>query len=92
MDARHTERVVSAVEKANEPEKKEKGFWERVADMKWSPMRTLSDEEYADILREKMLGVDAEIALIDEEVEKLKGEQGVKREVDHANTNESPKK
>jgi hypothetical protein len=43
--------------------------------MKWSPMKTLSDEEYANILREKMLAMDAQIALVNEEVERLRQEE-----------------
>lgn len=35
-------------------------------DMKWSPMRRLSDEEYANILREKVIRLKADIAIIDE--------------------------
>ncbi len=43
--------------------------------MKWSPMKTLSDEDYANILREKMLAMDAQIALVNEEVERLRQEE-----------------
>ena len=42
--------------------------------MKWSPLKTLSDEEYGDMLREKLLRVEAEIALVDEEVGRLRAE------------------
>lgn len=76
-DERHSERVAVAVEHeaVHHQERKVVGFWERVAEMKWSPMKTLTDEEYADILREKMLAVDARIALVDEEVERLREEE-----------------
>lgn len=40
----------------------------------------LSHQDYADILKEKLLRVDAEIALLDEEVERLQGEERSIRE------------
>lgn len=42
--------------------------------MKYSPMKILSDAEYETMLREKLLHVDAEIALVDENIEMLKRE------------------
>lgn len=84
-DERHSERVAVAAEmEAIRPQGKQKevGLWERVAEMKWSPMKTLSDEEYADILREKMLAVDAQIALVDEEVERLRKEEQMMAKVE----------
>lgn len=75
-DERHSERVAIAAEwDPSQPRPKKVGMWERVAQMKWSPMKTLSDDEYANILREKMLAMDAQIALVDEEVERLKEEE-----------------
>ena len=76
LDARHTEQVVGAVkEAALTPEGGEKiGFWNKVAEMKWSPMKALSDEEYASILKERLLSLEARIALVDEEMEILKSE------------------
>jgi hypothetical protein len=35
-------------------------------------MKVLSDEEYEDMLREKLLKVDAEIALVDENIAALR--------------------
>lgn len=76
LDARHSEQVALEVETAKEgKEKGERGFWDRFAEMKWSPLKTLTDEEYRDILREKLLMVDADIALLDEQVERLRGEE-----------------
>ncbi|KAK4692589.1 hypothetical protein P7C71_g4650, partial [Lecanoromycetidae sp. Uapishka_2] len=76
LDARHSDNVAVEVEAVNEGKvKKEKGFWTRVAEMKWSPMKALTDEEYENILREKLLRVDAEIALVDEQVEKLRADE-----------------
>jgi hypothetical protein len=39
---------------------------------KWSPVKALSDGEYENMLREKLLQVDAEIALVDENIETLR--------------------
>lgn len=41
-------------------------------DSKWSPMKVLSDKEYEEMLREKLLRVNAEIALVDENIEALR--------------------
>ena len=43
--------------------------------MKWSPMKVLTDEEYESMLREKLLRVDAEIAIVDEDLGKLREEE-----------------
>lgn len=52
-----------------------KGFWARVAERKWSPMKVLSNEEYAEMLRERQLKIDMEIALIDDKIAALRTEQ-----------------
>lgn len=52
-----------------EPKKSMKDSW---LNSKWSPMKVLSDSEYEDMLREKLLRVNAEIALIDENIERLR--------------------
>jgi len=89
LDARHSEQVALEVENVREgKEKKETGFWNRMAEMKWSPMKTLSDGEYGNILREKLLRVDAEIALLDEQMEKLRGKE---IRANGREANESPK-
>ena len=45
--------------------------------MKWSPMKKLSDEEYGNLLKERLLRIEADIALVDEELEKLRSEERV---------------
>lgn len=42
---------------------------------KWSPLKKLSDEEYTHMMGEKLLSVEADIALIDERVAQLRAEQ-----------------
>lgn len=44
---------------------------QRMADSKWIPLRSLSDQEYKSMLSEKLLSIDAEIALLDEKMEEL---------------------
>jgi hypothetical protein len=51
---------------------------------KWSPMKVLTDSEYENMLQEKLLRVNVEIALIDESIEKLRAqERGEVREVEN---------
>lgn len=76
LDARHSEQVASdAQAEAEGKVKNVKRFWERVAEMKWSPLTVLSDEQYSRMLREKLLRVETEMALVDEEVERLREEE-----------------
>lgn len=42
---------------------------------KWSPMKVLSDSEYENMLREKLLRVNAQIALVDENIEALRAQE-----------------
>lgn len=44
---------------------------QKFAKSKFSPFSILTDEEYSKMLREKMLVVDADIALIDQDIAKL---------------------
>lgn len=44
-------------------------------DSKWSPMKVLSDEDYGNMLRERLLRVNAEIALVDESMEAIRIEE-----------------
>ena len=72
-DGKHTE---SAYRKAEaRAEGREKGFWDVVAEMKWSPVRKITDAEYAGMLRDKVLKIEADIALVDGEMERLKEEE-----------------
>ncbi|KAI2637506.1 hypothetical protein GGS21DRAFT_511870 [Xylaria nigripes] len=49
-------------------------------DSKWSPMQRLSDRDYMDKIEEKMLRLDAEIAIIDETIASIKEESGLSAE------------
>ncbi len=79
LDARYSQRVALEIQKGRE---EKKGFWNKVADMEWSPMKKLSDEEYGYMLRERLLKVEADIALVDEELQKLRIEEGVTNATD----------
>ena len=72
LDAHHTEEVELAASGTQIPKP---SVWHKIADMKWTPVEVLSDERYEQMLKEKLLRVDAEIAIIDEDIQKLK-EQG----------------
>jgi hypothetical protein len=37
--------------------------------MKWSPMEVLTDERYEEMLQEKLLKIEVEIALVDDRIE-----------------------
>ncbi|KAL5045441.1 hypothetical protein BDW71DRAFT_183767 [Aspergillus fruticulosus] len=56
------------LERANTPSKP---FLTRIAESKWIPLKSLSDDEYRSILSEKLLTIEAEIALIDDKIEEL---------------------
>lgn len=46
-----------------------KGSW---LNSRWSPVKALSDEEYGRILEDRLLKIDAEIALLDDSIEAVK--------------------
>lgn len=51
-------------------------FWRRVAESKWAPFKVLSDGEYEVMLGERLLRVNAELAIIDEKIEMLREKPG----------------
>ncbi|KAH7419003.1 hypothetical protein BKA64DRAFT_633708 [Cadophora sp. MPI-SDFR-AT-0126] len=63
-DARNSERS-QAPEEASDL----KNSW---LNSKWSPMKVLSDAEYEAMLQEKLLRINAQIALVDENIEALR--------------------
>ena len=48
------------------------GFWKRMSEKRWSPVKVMSNEEYAELLKEKMMKVDVEIALLDDKIAALR--------------------
>lgn len=63
------DRADTEVSKAVESAPAKKSSW---LDSRWSPMRRLSGDEYETMLREKLLVVEADIALIDENIKALR--------------------
>jgi hypothetical protein len=62
-DARHSEQNLASVDA-------EKTWY----NSKWSPVKVLSDKEYETILQEKLLRVEAELAILVENLEALRKE------------------
>lgn len=56
------------LEQANTPSKP---FLERIASSKYIPLKSLSDDEYRGMMGEKLLSIEAEIALIDDKIQEL---------------------
>lgn len=69
VDDRHSEEVET-------PEIQKSRSW---MDSKWSPVKVLTDEEYERILQEKLLQVNAEIAIIDENIQDLRSQKEMER-------------
>ena len=72
LDERHTQSVKLANSHASTTNTPPPNFWQRLAAKNWSPMKALSDEEYADVLRKEVLRIDAEIELLDEKIVETK--------------------
>ena len=72
-DAQHTASILAPRKEHRE------GMFERMLGAKNSPIKKLSNEEYKDMMREKMFGLEADIAIVDEEIEKLKRRQAQDR-------------
>lgn len=57
--------------------KTSKPLMQRMAESKWIPLRSLSDQEYREMLSEKLLSIEAEIALLDDKIEELEKSRSV---------------
>ncbi|KAF2809087.1 uncharacterized protein BDZ99DRAFT_571914 [Mytilinidion resinicola] len=73
LDARNTHEQQEKLQHPKPPE--EGNIIHRIAKSRWSPMKFLSDEEYEHMLQEKLLSIEAEIAMIDDTIEKIKKER-----------------
>ena len=56
-----------AARAASNPSTLGKGFWSR-----WSPLTRLSDQDYEKILEERLLRVEADIAIVDDHIKELR--------------------
>ncbi len=71
------------------PERDLKDSW---LNSKWSPMKVLSDTEYEAMLQEKLLRINAQIALVDESIEALRNqerEMAAKKSLGESNASKS---
>jgi hypothetical protein len=71
MDARNTKLLSDPVKDS---------IWQRAMRSEWSPVKSLTNEEYTNLLREKLLRVEVDIAIIDDDIAKLREEQKQKAE------------
>lgn len=65
LDAQHSVQVAT-------PEADQSNWLKRVAGSKWSPMTVLTDEDYENMLKEKILKLDVEIAMVDDRIADLR--------------------
>ena len=50
-------------------------IWDSIFTSRYSPIKKLSDAEYADVMKDKLIQIEAEIAITDDEIAKLKAEE-----------------
>ena len=79
MDRKHSDSL--AVAAVPDVEKQEP-FWRKAMQSKYSPVKHLSHEEYKKVLEVKLLRVDAEIAVIDDDIAAVKREEASSRSND----------
>jgi hypothetical protein len=58
----------------------EHGFWRRMSEKSWSPVTVMTDQQYVELLNDKMLKVDVEIAITNDRIAALREEQQKKME------------
>jgi hypothetical protein len=46
-----------------------------MSEKSWSPVKLLNDEEHANLLREKLLNIEVEIALIDDKIAAMRAQE-----------------
>lgn len=64
--------IANSIASRRKTDDEETGSW---LESKWSPLKKLSDSEYIDMMGEKMLRVEADIALIDERIDNLREQE-----------------
>jgi hypothetical protein len=62
--------MVSAAQKSDSIPRR--SIIQQLAESKWVPLKALSDQQYEELLQQKLLKVDAEISIIDENISTLK--------------------
>jgi hypothetical protein len=56
-----------------------KPILQRMAESKWIPLRSLSDDEFRNLLNEKLLSIEVDISLLDEKIESLERERALEQ-------------
>lgn len=75
LDARNSAELLDQAQlRASGDGKPKETLMHKFAKSKWSPMSVLTDEQYANMLQEKLLKVEAEIAIIDDRIENFRKE------------------
>ncbi|KAI0145891.1 hypothetical protein F4776DRAFT_382176 [Hypoxylon sp. NC0597] len=69
--------------KSKEDESKPKSSW---LDSKWSPLKRLSDKDYEEKLEEKILRINAEISIIDDNIASLRASSGASTKSNQGST------
>jgi hypothetical protein len=69
---------------ANAPPAPQEGFWSR-----WSPVTPISDQDYEKILEERLLRVEADIALINDRIQELREAESRKKDEQRSTTSSS---
>lgn len=73
LDKRNSQELREQAQlKAQGEVKPKQNLMQKFAQSKWSPMSILTDEQYEKMLEEKLLNVEAQIAIIDERIEGVK--------------------
>jgi hypothetical protein len=73
LDSRNSQDLREQAQlKAKGEDKPKDTLVQKFAKSKWSPMSVLTDEQYEEMLQEKLLKVEAEIAIIDDRIEGVK--------------------
>jgi hypothetical protein len=73
LDARNSSELREQAElKARGQDKPKDNFMTKIAKSKWSPMQVLTDEAYEEMMQEKLLRVEAQIAVIDDKIDAIK--------------------
>jgi hypothetical protein len=52
---------------------------QRIANSRFTPVKSLSNEEYEDMLKEKLIRIEADIALIDEDLALLRTQEAARQ-------------
>ncbi|KAL1797687.1 hypothetical protein ACET3X_004293 [Alternaria dauci] len=73
LDARNSSELrVQAELRARGEDKPKENLMHRIAKSKWSPMQVLTDDDYENMMQEKLLRVEAQIAVIDDKIDAMR--------------------